>query len=210
MPERIAFNTKDGVTIVGTWNAPRDAEASVLLLHMWPSDRSSWTSFQERLALAHLASFAIDLRGHGESGGEAGDDARSMKEDVEAALAWLAEKPISPRVIVGASIGANLAIRALADHAEIASAVLLSPGIEYHRVTTLDVASRISPQQAVYIAASAGDDQVSADASQAIHDVVSTGQKTLRLLQNADHGTRMFERDPGLPDEIVQWIMAHR
>ena len=67
----------------------------------------------------NISSLAIDLRGHGESGG--GEVAESFL-DVQAALAWLKKEtglPLGQTIVIGASIGANLAIQAAAAHADI-------------------------------------------------------------------------------------------
>jgi len=210
MEEQIAYKTIDLVDIVGTWKAPSTPAGSVLLLHMWPADRSSWRAFQDQLFEHGLASLAIDLRGHGQSGGEASDDARDMQLDVEGALAWLRGRGQIVTGIVGASIGANLALHALASHPEISTAVLLSPGIEYHQVTTQDAAQAISGKQAVLIVASAGDDQASADASQVLYDAAATEQKTIRLLQQAGHGTALFVHEPVLAEEVINWMIKHK
>lgn len=209
MGEQITFTTSDHVDIVGSWVAPSSIKSSVLLLHMWPADKTSWQGFQADLAEREIASLAIDLRGHGQSSGEASDDARSMKHDVEGALAWLIEQGHGAGCVVGASIGANLALRALADHADLLSAALLSPGLEYHQVTTEDAAKRITPTQALFIAASAGDDQSSADAAQVIFDLAATEKKIMRILQNAGHGTNMLLADAWFAQELKDWIVEH-
>jgi pimeloyl-ACP methyl ester carboxylesterase len=206
MGERIVFKTKDGVGIVGTWVVPAAASVSVLLLHMWPADRTSWTGLQSLLAERNMASLAIDLRGHGESSGSVDNDASAMHLDVDAALDWMMGREVMPHGIVGASIGANLAIQAMARRPDLIAGVLLSPGIEFHRITTLDAAARLTELQSLYVVASKGDDQESADASQAIIDAATTKDKSIELLANAGHGTQMFDRHTDLPVSIANWL----
>ena len=146
-PDRVAFQTADGVTIVGSWKPLLGSSAAsssaaqgapvapaVLLLHDFSRERREWEVLSHDLLVHGLASLAIDLRGHGEStrggGGEAVRlsprllrDPNGFPRDVKAALSWLHQR--SPAVgVLGLSTGANLAILATANGwAEAAVAV---------------------------------------------------------------------------------------
>lgn len=219
MPERITFKTADNVEIVGDWVTSPTTSGAVVLLHMFPSARHSWAAVQAALARRGLASLAIDLRGHGESTRGPGgaqldfqkfkeDEHASSIEDVRAAVEWIRGRGIERTriAIAGASIGANLALEFLASDPQTPAAVLLSPGENYHGVTTLDVAEDVLPHQAVWMAASAGDDDGSARTVDALEQKLAVEQKTIERLRGAGHGNKMFEADTGLMDRMADWL----
>ncbi|MBI4457918.1 alpha/beta fold hydrolase, partial [Candidatus Uhrbacteria bacterium] len=164
----VAFTTSDGVTIAGSLFIGPAGGPAALLLHMMPKTKESWAPLAEALVGAGFGSvLAIDLRGHGESlrQGDRRLDYKNFSDaehqakmlDVEAAVEWLMKERgarLDRAVIVGASIGANLAIRFAADHPEVPAVAALSPGLDYRGVTTADAVARLRPKQAFFLAAS--------------------------------------------------------
>jgi pimeloyl-ACP methyl ester carboxylesterase len=66
----VKFETKDGVTLQGTFYAGKDSDQpTVLMLHKLKSDsaQGSWTEFAKRLNQAGYSVLTFDFRGHGES-----------------------------------------------------------------------------------------------------------------------------------------------
>lgn len=222
--ERIVFQTADRVAIVGDFlMAPPPAGGSiraVLLLHMMPADRKSWHKLQEALHDRGVASLAIDLRGHGESLVQDGrrldyrafDDEQHQGylEDVRAALSWLRSRGFEERqvLLVGASIGANAALAIAAEKSAIPAVALLSPGENFRGIATYDAAERLRPEQAIWIAASEGDDQESFDAMQEIIRRAPSTEKMAKPFASAGHGTHLFTIFPKLVDELADWL-AH-
>lgn len=209
--EKVIFATKDGVEIAGNFYPQQGnvLRGSVLFLHMMPATKERWDSLAKELQKKDVASLAIDLRGHGEStklkvkseklkvadldylNFTDGEHQKSIL-DVEAALEWLDKKngglPIS---IVGASIGANLALQALAKHKEIKKAALLSPGLNYRSIEAIPFITSLLPDQSVFYATSK-DDGDNATQTQALYDAAKT-EKTIKVYENAGHGTDMFK-----------------
>lgn len=216
MFERIRISTEDGLQLAGVFVAARaPLHRAVLLLHMMPATKESYTAFQETLAGAGFASLAIDFRGHGESdGGPDGyrrfSDAEQQKKmlDVEAATRWLEQKGVSGRdlVIVGASIGANLALEYAAAHPDVPAVVALSPGLDYRGVLTMPAVQGLGRRQRLYLAASR--DDAKSDAAIDKLAEVSLAKTQVRHFDRAGHGTSMFEREPGFMDELVAWIQS--
>ena len=129
------FQTKDQVLIVGDWMSTEKPKAAALLLHMMPATRESWDELQEALEKKNIASLAIDLRGHGESMKQGLNeiDYKNFTDfehqetmlDIEASFQFLAKKGFtySNIFLVGASIGANLALQAASEHKQIPAVV---------------------------------------------------------------------------------------
>jgi alpha-beta hydrolase superfamily lysophospholipase len=216
-PEKISFVTDDGVNIKGLFLRPAgDAVGVAVLLHMMPATKESWLPLMSRLAALGVASLAIDLRGHGESvEGPDGrldyklfeeKDHRAKIHDVEAAARWLAEAGVSGGerpVVVGASIGANLAIAFAADHPKVPGAAALSPGLDYRGVTTPDKVGRFRPQQGLFLAASE-EDELSFRTDREL--AMLKPDSALKEYRGAGHGTGLWIRRPELLDELASWI----
>lgn len=215
--ETTRFETQDGVTLVGDVYRPTASpKGGVLLIHMLPADRSSWQEFGSLLAERGYLALAIDLRGHGESTSQGTttldfqtfSDAEHQQSslDVEAATTWLLDQgiPLSRIGLVGASIGANLALEKIAKTPEIRWAVLLSPGLVYKGLATPPLLERLRPTQRLLLVASQDDPY----AYQTITDLaaLSPGETRLRQLAGAGHGTTMWEQQPSELEATLNWI----
>ncbi len=218
MTDTITIPTVDGILIVGSWSPAPTMLGAVLLLHMMPETRGSWSAFQRALVKRGIGSLAIDLRGHGDSANtEDGDtvdyqefenaDHQSSAIDVVAALDWIRSRGIELNriAVAGASIGANLGIQLLAEYPRLAGAVALSPGADYHGIHALEDAQNLHPEQALFIAASENDPQSFAD-SKALYEVSPTERKMFVPSPTAGHGTNQFKMNPQLMEKAADWI----
>lgn len=212
-PEPIVLNAQDGVRIAGAYVAADQPRGQALLLHMMPATKESWSAFAFALAERGISSLAIDFRGHGASDG--GPDAykgfspeqhQAKRHDVEAGLAWLRAKAALPISVAGASIGANLALRAIAEHDDIAACVALSPGLDYRGIRTDDVPGRLRPGQRALVVDSA-EDALSREGVDALEASASDRMEFLRM-EGLGHGTRMLDRDPELFRKVVEWMSS--
>lgn len=217
-PEQIVLTAQDGVRLAGAYVHADQPRAAALLLHMMPATKESWSAFASRLSALGVASLAIDLRGHGASRqGPHGaidykefDDAehQAKRLDVEAALSWLRERlPGLPLIAAGASIGANLALRAMADHADVAAVLAISPGLDYHGVATPDASRRFRAGQKALLAASREDEYAALSVERLAGTPTEGGIETL-LLDGAGHGTTMLERDHAFAERAAAWLAA--
>ena len=210
--ECVTLHTNDGAAIAADYY-PADVDRGVILAHMMPADRKSWAALAGTLQAAGFRVIAIDLRGHGESqGGPVGykkfSDAehRASIQDVKAAAEALAERGASTIHLGGASIGANLVLQYAAEHEEVASAILLSPGLEYRGLATEAHARRIRKGQAIYYIA-AEDDIYSAETVKKLFAVTPEyAEKELHVFPAGGHGTNLFKTHPELMEELTQWL----
>lgn len=218
MVETIKIKTQDEVEIIGDYYETQ-GDKGVLLLHMMPADRKSWVFFAEKLQAKDFKVLAIDLRGHGESqGGPDGykkfSDAehRASILDVEAGAEFLkstlrqSSGQEGKLHLVGASIGANFALKYLSDHSEVKSAILLSPGLDYRGVKILGLISALKNDQAVFAVASE-DDKYSFDSVKNLFEGVPfSDSRMMKIFKDAGHGTTIFEKEPEFMEEVTDWI----
>lgn len=212
------FQTEDKVLIFGDLVEPADARAAVLMLHMMPADKRSWRELSKELEKKRIASLAIDLRGHGKSNRQGtevidyknftDEEHQNASLDIESALHFLRKRGFGPErvAVVGASIGANLALQTAALNNAMPAVVLLSPGENYRGIRTFPLAENLRPEQALLASGSSGDDQDSFDAAQKIVELAPSKEKKFIPLASAGHGTNMFLQEKRFPEAIATWL----
>ncbi len=221
MAERISFVTNDDVEIVGDWQAAPTLLGGAVLVHSMTTNRDSWAYAQRVLSKRGIATLAIDLRGHGEStNGPDGSvlnftafadaDHQSSIHDVIGAVRWLRDKGLSTdRIfVVGASIGANLAIQMLTEEPRMPGAVLLSAGKQYRGIDAFEDAQNLLPAQALYIVAAEDDAEAFKD-SQQLYAEAPVNEKSFQQYKVAGHGTAIMNADSTLADKIADWMLKH-
>lgn len=211
--QRIEIQAPDGVTLVGDLFVPDDAvdqaRPAVVLMHMLGSARGVWrNALVPDLLDAGYVALAIDLRGHGESGGERTNWALT-EADVYEWLDWLRGQPgIDPdRVsLVGGSLGANLALRVMAEDERIVTAVSLSPYVEARGMTTDDAMQKIDDRP-VYLVAG----QEDTEPAESVRALLALAQGDIlaRLYPHSVHGTALFVLEADLAPSIITWLNTH-
>lgn len=206
--ELISVTAADGLSIQTTLYAPglRRPAPGVILLHMLGSNRAAWgpTGLIDALLADGFAVLTVDMRGHGETGGTA--DWSLAEDDLARVWTAFAERPEvdgKRTAVVGASIGANVALITAADQPAIRAAVLLSPGLDYRGVTTDDRLGAYGDRPLLIIASN--EDGYAADSSRSLAEL-ARGTAQLTLYDDAGHGTQMFVHEPGLAAEISAWL----
>ncbi len=197
-----------GLTLKGTfYGAVPNAAPAVLLLHMYGHTRATWVELAMRLQDAGIASLAIDLRGHGETGGA--EDWLLASQDVTAAYEWLgARDDVDAARLggVGASIGANLIMVLGASDPTVDAIGLLSPGFDYFRVEIGGAMLLYGDRPALLAATEL--DGYSAQTVRTMADQAS-GPVELLVYGGSAHGTDMFDTEPGLIDAIVDFLALY-
>lgn len=121
-PWPVTFETADGLTLSGTVYG--EGQTALVLVPMYPGGQPGWQGFAEQAAEAGYRAMTFDLRGQGESEGEA--SLAEAASDVEAAAAFLREQAAGPIILMGAGTGTIPAIQA-APQSEAAGVAVLSP-----------------------------------------------------------------------------------
>ncbi len=207
-PRPVTIPGAEGLELRGTYYPPPAGPApGVLLLHMYGRTAADWEVFARLLQDQGIAALAIDLRGHGETGGE--EDWELARQDALLAREWLAQQEEvdgERTTVVGASIGANLALWTGALSPEVRAVAALSPGFDYFRVRIAGVMQQYGPRPA-FLAASE-DDGYSAETVRSLEQEAQ-GPTTLVIYEQAGHGTNMFAAEPGLSEALLSFLMEN-
>lgn len=215
--QKVNLLTSDGVQIIGNYYPVKELKAASLFLHMMPETKESWNAIARALQEEGIASLAIDLRGHGESVKRgsyrlnyqnfSNEEHQASKLDVEAALDWISKEMglgLEKVYLVGASIGANLALQTLYEHPEIKKGVALSPGLDYRGIEPKPMVEALKEDQAVFYATSK-DDGDNVKMVEELYNATS-GRKEWKVYDNAGHGTNMVERANDLIPSIIEFL----
>lgn len=136
----VQLKTSDCQSIHASAEPTSGAKSGVILVHMEGGSAEDWGYLSDRLSRAQLIVIAPDLRGHGKNAHHELTDAdyQAMVNDVGAASAWLRKQGVTQLSCVGASLGANLCLRAAAADPQMENVVMLSPGLNIKGVTSGD------------------------------------------------------------------------
>jgi dienelactone hydrolase len=209
--QHVTIRTDDGVSLAGTWYEPGARQApAVILVHMLHRTRQDWESLAAQLASEGIGALAIDLRGHGESSGaiDSGDaaDYSALVRDVVAARRYLASRGDVQQThvgIIGASIGANLAVLEAAADPSVVSLALLSASVDYRGLKIEAPMKKYGARPVLFVAS---DDDPYALRSSKDLQKTGPGTRQLLVLSHAGHGTAMLSHDADLAHAIVDWF----
>jgi pimeloyl-ACP methyl ester carboxylesterase len=211
--ETVTVEAEDGLELVGWYAGPDMIETdeelvpAVLLQHHGSSSKEKWFDFIEPLLEAKYAVLAVDLRGHGETGGR-GDQAPTPElwdQDTMTWLAWLREQPgIDPdRVsLVGASIGGDIGLNVAALDESLVTIVVISGGLDVLGITTADAVAELT--QPVYFISSLGDEP-GMEAFNGWMSVVQT-EALFRVYEGSMCCTFLVQFEPDLGPSIIEWL----
>ncbi|MFH1675905.1 MAG: alpha/beta fold hydrolase [bacterium] len=216
----IKLTTEDGIKIAGTFfNAGNAQDApGILLIHMLGKDRSTYADFQKALAEKGFMSLAIDLRGHGGSTQDGTLDFNKFTKDewmkaindINSGIEYLMSQTSDGIGIVGASIGANLAVVAVSEAKSsgkdfpVDAIILMSPGLNYRGVQPLLYARGL--EKIPVLVVSAENDKGSYPGSQSMSQAARGGE--LKTVSGEVHGTDILSEIPGISQELIDWLYS--
>lgn len=218
--EKIFLTTKDKIKIAADFYSVENPVGWCVLLHMRPATKESWQDFALELQKQSYESLAIDLRGHGESDGGPNSylnfsDQENQKSilDLEAAVDYLIkERGAAPEkiILMGASIGANLALQYIKEHSEFETAILFSPGLNYRGIETEPLVKNLKAGQKVFFISAEDDENVggNAEMNQKLYDLTPAGvEKQIKIYKTGGHGTDILKIHPELEKLIIEFII---
>jgi dienelactone hydrolase len=204
----VSLTASDGTSLAGMiYEAAARPAPGVVLVHMLGRSKEEWSETAERLQDAGLTALAIDLRGHGQSGGY-GSELPAMVGDVRSALRWLAGRPgvrPSAMAIAGASLGANLAALVAADDPSLVALALISPSLDYRGLRLDASLLKKLAGRPMWLAASTEDPY----ALRTIKELAADGVGREQLLSSVrGHGSTLLAADQDLAQALVDWLKA--
>lgn len=209
-PNDFILTTADEVNITAEYHETNGAERAVLLVHMLGHDKSDYNNLSLNLQKSGFTVLAIDLRGHGTSDLDythfTDADWQNLVLDIQAGVDYLEEKGYTRIGVVGASIGANAALKQAVQDTRIDALVLLSAGENYHNLTTLDIAPFYTRPVMIVVAL---DDKDAAVAGTKLYNSIGTAQPDLKVYQTGGHGTDILKNVDGIDATIITWLWDH-
>lgn len=212
----LPLQSRDGVELHATlFPCAASTPPGLILVHGAGQDRRAWEPFARRAQQEGYLCLAFDLRGHGESLRKGADtlsyrrftteDWRAVGEDIRAAQQAIVEAGADPDnlALVGASIGANLALQYAVDHPGIQALVLLSPGLDYRGIKTESAIAAYGMRPALLMT-SEGDSYSAATC--ATLKARAAGFCEVRTYPGSAHGTDILAASPNALEQVFTWL----
>lgn len=196
----VSVQAADGRTLYGTYYAGQGRAA--LLLHELYTNRASWEPLVQPLLDSGMAVLTVDLRGYGQTKGKINWSA--AQDDTTVWAAWLAgQSGITSLVMVGSSMGANLALNGCAAVEGCAGAVAISPGLNYFGVRTRAALEDGFPALLVY---ADRDTYPRKDVPDMLE--IGAGHAEALTFEGREHGMDLFTTHADLAGTIAAWLSA--
>lgn len=223
--EAVQFQTSDGWTIHGRYSPSKEEDQlTFILLHDGRGRLQNWYHFARKMAARGVGYLAIDMRGHGASvGAPPGKPAswrefivskrdnpyEGIREDIAAAAKFLESKGVPSEAVAlgGADLGASVALKYAALHPEVAMVFVLSAGMSYRDIATVNAVRAYKDRPILFVVAE--DDRKSAAETSIMAQFArqAAGPENVTVITAArGHGTRMLVYNKGLMDQILDWV----
>ena len=229
----VDLKSSDGTVLKGTYFPAAKPGPAVLLYHQSNRTRKEWDMVARQLAAAGINTLTVDVRGHGESGGQEGRGEARKKQwplDLDAAFQYLISQPGVKRDVIGIGgagvIGVENSVETARRHsAEVKSLVLLSgetlrEGLDFLRQASQlpelfvvadddEYPPIVEGMELLYITASSPSRKfvhysASHEAPWLWYEPFDIG----KVPANGGHGTDLFKPHPELPGIIVDWFVT--
>jgi pimeloyl-ACP methyl ester carboxylesterase len=207
--QALKIRATDGLQLAATFYpsmlSGRQSPA-VLLLHQINGSQAQWKPLIPELLSEGYSVLAVDMRGFGATRGQI--NWKLAEGDVATMLAWLRGiQSIDGKqiAIVGASMGANLAIRGCANDPQCTVAIALSPGVEYFGITTDDAIQKMRDRSVLLVAG-----QIDRESANGVKKLatLATGNIMARLYNSGRHGIELFAYDDLIPT-MLRWLRTY-
>ena len=203
----VSLSSTDGTSLLADiYEAPARPAPGIVLVHMLSRNRGDWDRFANGLQDAGFTALAIDLRGHGGSSGSA-QRLPDMVQDVRAAVQWLSTRPgVRPGSIalVGASLGANLALLAAVDLPAVRALALLSPSLDYRGLRADTALVKRIGARPIWMAAGTTDPLSLRTLKELATE--TSGPREQRIVEGPAHGTQLLAASPDINSALVDWL----
>lgn len=180
----------------------------VVLLHGLGASHEVWNDYAAQLQASNFEVMTFDFRGHGEATGKweefSQDDIDKFVDDAREAIHYLRDvNKDMDIVLVGSSIGANVAMKVAADDPTIKAVVLLSPAKEYHGVSIVDDNTQFT-RPVLYSVSEADSD--SFQDTQDLFSASRSTKKELKTFPKSGHGHKLIVNESDFGTYIITWL----
>ena len=211
----ILLETFDRVQLHASFTLPEGIPAPIpvaLLLHGYGENRSVWMDLETRLLETGWAVMTVDLRGHGRSTTRNNSaiepseswrtDPQQFPLDLEPVLDWLKTRPrldSARMAVIGADVGANLALVASGRFPEVATSVAINPNID-EAVALAGTGQAFSPRMVQIVVANSLYGLL-------VREQVQGGSRiTSVAVEDAASPTPIWLATGDTLDQIVRWL----
>ena len=216
--ETVHFDTADGCRLEAFYQAPSTGAYVFVNSHGLGSNKNEWRVLEAELVKKGYGYLSLDFRGHGgslECGGVPVDyrlfdpvQWGALSGDIKASARFLKTKGITAGrlILCGASIGANLSLKAVMEGVRPAGVILLSPGLVYAGVKADDF-FKADLGIPVFIAASENDDYAWRSYNYFAERAAVSRIKAVFRPGAGGHGVNMLtaEDPPGMVGALMSW-----
>src|SRR5437667_8468463 len=232
-PRVVDLKSPDGTILKASYFAAAKPGPGVLLFHQSNRTRKEWDMVAHQLAAAGINTLTVDVRGHGETGGQESRGEARKKQwplDLDAAFQYLISQPEVKRDVIGIGgagvIGVENSVETARRHSDqVKSLVLLSGETSRDGLQFLRQASQL-PELFVV----ADDDEYSpiVEAMELLYITASSPSRKFvhysasheapwlwyepfdigKVPAKGGHGTDLFKPHPELPGIIVDWFVT--
>ncbi len=213
----VKFESADGVELQGNlFPAEGEPRGAILFVHEPSRSQRDWAYMAQKMSRRGFTSLTFDLRGHGDSlmqGGEELDrevfmteDYMAMSQDVDAAVAFLQKstKGDEDLHLIGADLGGSLALLYGARSDAVRSVAMISPGLGYDDVNIVGQAATFGrPLLFVYSV----EDSYSRKSTEVLAKE-ARGPTHTEVYYGVGHGTKMLSREPALEAFLQSWFLG--
>lgn len=185
------FQTADGIALDGRlWH--RGSSRIAIYLHEYRQDQSAWWEVIRRQRAPGVSALTFDFRGHGESEGLL-EDVEGMVMDAEAAIAFARGLGFERVMLVGAGMGAAIAMATAVQEPDV-TVVGFSAPADFDALDTVPLAEVLDTR--VQLIASR-DDVSAAHSLRSFRALGNIDSTQARLYPGRSHGVRMLEGRAG-------------
>ena len=229
----VDLKASDGTILKATYFAAAKPGPAVLLYHQSNRTRKEWDMVARQLAAAGINTLTVDVRGHGETGGQESHGEARKKQwplDLDAAFQYLISQPGVKGDVIGIAgagvIGVENSVETARRHSyQVKSLVLLSGETSRDGLQFLRQASQL-PELFVV----ADDDEYSpiVEAMELLYITASSPSRKFvhysasheapwlwyepfdigKVPAKGGHGTDLFKPHPELPGIVVDWFVT--
>src|SRR5438045_6018501 len=229
----VDLKASDGTILKASYFAAAKPALAVLLYHQSNRTRKEWDMVARQLAAAGINTWTVDVRGHGESGGQEGRGEARKKQwplDLDASFQYLISQPGVKRDVIGIGgagvIGVENSVETARRHsAEVKSLVLLSgetlrEGLDFLRQASQlpelfvvadddEYPPIVEGMELLYITASSPSRKfvhysASHEAPWLWYEPFDIG----KVPAKGGHGTDLFKPHSELPGIVVDWFVT--